>query len=34
MALQSDHFENSEMYCTVEDFAIRTDLQFPFKYKV
>jgi len=34
MTLQSDHFDNSEIYCTVEDFAILTELQSPFAYKI
>jgi len=37
MALQSKHFENSEIYCTKEDFSILKELQSPqkpFAYKL
>jgi len=33
-ALESDHCESSEMYCTIEDFLILKELQSPFKYKL
>jgi len=34
MALESDHCENSEIYCTIEDFLILKELQSPFTYKL
>jgi len=34
MALESDHCENSEMYCTIEDFLILKELQSSFSYKL
>jgi len=33
MALQSDYCENSELYCTTEDFVILTELPSPFTHK-
>jgi len=31
--LESDHCENSEIYCTIEDFLILKNLQYHFTYK-
>jgi len=34
MALESDHCESGEIYCTIEDFLILKELQSPFTYKL
>jgi len=34
MALESDHCESSEIYCTLEDFLIMKELQSPLSYKL
>jgi len=34
MVLESDHRENSEIYCIIEDFFILKELQSPVKYKL
>jgi len=33
-ARESDHCENSEIYCAIEDFLILKELQSPFTYKL